>query len=140
MTTSRDWRTKANTILDEHMLSGSPIRMTQDSFAKVLGISRQTLWRDKYVMQKFEQCKANSRSTSRKKSKDLRITELENLVTRLKTENGVLLLNFVLACTKLRDHNIDPRLYFSEVAADIVEHFPRFTPSQFYDGLKEESS
>ena len=110
--------------------------MTLDSFAKALGISRQTLWRDKNIMQKLELCKIISKSKPSKKPKDLRIAELENLVSRLKDENGILLLNFVLACTKLRDQNLDPRLYFSEIVSDIVKHFPSVTLSEFYDGLK----
>lgn len=123
-------------ILDEHTVTGAPFRMTLDSFAKALGISRQTLWRDKNIMQKLELCKIISKSKPSKKPKDLRIAELENLVSRLKDENGILLLNFVLACTKLRDQNLDPRLYFSEIVSDIVKHFPSVTLSEFYDGLK----
>jgi len=140
MTTNKDWRKKAHIALDEHMFTGAPLRMTLDSFAKGLGISRQTLWRDKSVMQKFEQCKVNSRTKPSKNPKDLRIAELENLVERLKNENGLLLLNFVLACTKLRDHNLDPRLYFSEIASDILKQFPSIKLSQFYDGFSEQPS
>lgn len=139
MTTNRDWRNKAHMILDEHRLTGSPLQMTLDSFARDLGISRQTLWRDKNVMQKIEQCKINLRSNPHKKPKDLRVAELENLVSRLKNENGILILNFVLACTKLREQNLDPRLYFSDIASDILKNFPSVTLSQLYDGLRGES-
>ncbi|MNC15991.1 hypothetical protein D3C76_408550 [compost metagenome] len=137
MATGKDWRNKAHTILDEYAANRSTSRMTQESFAKELGVSRQTLWRDKSVMKKFEQCRISSQSIPQKNSKDSRIAELEAIVTQLKNENGVLLLNFVLACTKLRESNHDPRLYFNEVTTDIQKHFPSLTPAQLYDRLKE---
>lgn len=137
MVAGKDWRKKAHTLLDEYAVNSSTLRMTQESFAKELGVSRQTLWRDKSVMNRFEQCRMSSRSAPQKNSKDSRIAELEAIVTQLKSENGILLLNFVLACTKLRESNHDPRLYFNEVATDIQKHFPSLTPALLYDRLKE---
>lgn len=137
MVAGKDWRNKAHALLDEYAVNRSTLRMTKESFAKELGVSRQTLWRDKSVMNKFEQCWVSSRSVPQKNAKDSRITELEATVTQLKNENGVLLLNFVLACTKLRESNHDPRLYFNEVVTDIQKHFPSLTPAQLYDQLKE---
>ncbi|HKS15008.1 MAG TPA: hypothetical protein VJS90_18410 [Pseudomonas sp.] len=140
MTTDKDWRKKAHTILDEGLARRSTFRMTQDSFSKELGISRQTLWRDKSVMEKFERYRLASRAKPHKKDKDSRIAELEYIVTQLKNENGVLLLNFVLACTKLRENNHDPRLFFSEVAIDIQKYFPSLTPAQLYERFKQDPS
>lgn len=137
MIAEKDWRKKAHKLLDEYATNSSKFRMTQESFAKELGISRQTLWRDKSVMNKFVRCRISSRSVLQKNTKNSRIAELEAIVTQLKNENGVLLLNFVLACTKLRENNHDPRLYFNEVVTDIKKYFPSLTPSQLYDRLKE---
>ncbi|WP_140399095.1 hypothetical protein [Pseudomonas sp. SID14000] len=137
MVTLKDWRKKAHTILDEHIVNRSLRRLTKESLAKELGISRQTLWRDKSVMDKFEKYRAGSRLAPKRRPQELRIAELEAIVSQLKNENGILILSFILACNKLRENNHDPRLYFSEVATDIEKHFPSFTPDQLYDQYKK---
>ncbi|WP_353549381.1 HTH domain-containing protein [Pseudomonas sp. LPD2] len=129
----KDWQKKAHIILDEHILNKTLKRITQASLAKEIGISRQTLWRDKSVMDKFERYRISSRSAPQRKTTELRIAELEATIAKLKNENGILILNFILACNKLRENNHDPRLYFTEIAADIQRCFPSFAPDQLYD-------
>lgn len=137
MATIKDWRENAHKILDQHLVNRSLGRLTQESLAKELGISRQTLWRDKTVKDKFDKYRIVLRSAPQRRPKDLRILELEAIVTQLKNENGVLILNFILACNKLRENNHDPRLYFTDIATDIQKHFPSFTPDQLYDQYKK---
>ena len=136
MGTLKDWRKSAHAILDKHIFDRTLNRLTQESLAKELVISRQTLWRDKSVMDKFENYRAASRAAPQRKTTESRIAELEATIAKLKNENGILILNFILACNKLRDNNHDPRLYFTEIASDIQRHFPSFAPDQIYDQYK----
>lgn len=135
MPKEQPWRIKAHLILESHRSGADCSPLTQSSLAKELGVARQTLWRDEEIKAKILSLKQHG-TAKRKRSKDLRIAELEKTIRSLKQENGLLIQNLILACKRLRDRGLNPSDYISEIAENIEIAFPGLPAHVMYEFLQ----
>lgn len=117
----RSWKLRASVLLDNierNKGEGIPSLL---ELAREIGVSRQTLWRDKALVARWSDLKAARSQTPgspRRRSKDQRVRALELQVEVLSRENEVLLLNFIGACHRLRAEGIDPFDIFGKAAEE----------------------
>jgi hypothetical protein len=117
----KDWREKAVAQLDLMQRHAVPIP-TKDTFAKKLGISRVTLWREKRILGRLEEIIAGStggRTRVAREGLEMRVRRLEAENIALQRENDNLVQNVVVIYTALRDEGLDPIKYLGELAADV---------------------
>lgn len=129
------WRIEAIKILEAYSINPGKKSLTQVSLAKELGIARQTLWRDEEIKTRMRSIQRGLRKSVRR-SKELRVTELEYRNRTLVEENGLLLQNLILAAKNLRDRGLDPYEYFAESLLALKSAFPGVTGSMVYADLK----
>ena len=130
MARKKAWRSIASCLLDDYERGAIREKLTQGEFAKRVGVSRQTLWRDVQLRQRFlrigeERAKKGILSVGRANS-EMRIRTLQGELQRLERENGLLIQNIVGICRKLREHGLDPRLFVGEAAEDARQASARF--------------
>jgi predicted DNA-binding transcriptional regulator YafY len=125
------WREKALLFLDKYD-SSSGDKINQTALARALGISRQTLWRDKAIRTRLLELSASSGSGGRK-NRDSRIDDLEKKIRIVKYENGLLIQSFLLACRRLRENGLDPQSYLAQSASEIEAAFPNWTAKRIFD-------
>lgn len=116
MSAAKNWRQKAFALLDQYELSNHKDRLTQVQFAELLGISRQTLWRDEVLMERFHAATSLLQGQTKRSRRDsvMRIRQLETQLEELREENNRLIQLIVEAARQLTEHGIDPRLYLGD--------------------------
>lgn len=122
MSSDENWRSRADRVLDDYERGVVKERITQGELARRVGVSRQTLWRDAALRERFRNVKElrskRGNPASTRASADMRIRALQGEVVRLHHENGLLIQNIVVICRKLREHGLDPRVFVGEAAED----------------------
>ena len=106
------WRLRASVKLDDLERTSSSRVPSVSEFASSLGVSRQTIWRDKNLLLRLKGVRdgraTGAGTVNSRRSVDQRIAALEAENAELKQANNVLLLNFMRIAQKLRENNIDP--------------------------------
>lgn len=116
MSASKTWKKTALTILDQYEIGGRKEKLTQVQFAAILGISRQTLWRDEEIRSRFYTAteRFNSQSKLSRRDTEMKVRHLESQLEQLRTENNMLIQVIMEAARSLSDNGIDPRLYLGD--------------------------
>lgn len=116
------WRIRALTLLDdlERGTSSEPTTMT--GLARVVGVSRQTLWRDPAIRDRIS--KLHSRreligDSSGRSTPAERIRRLERELAEERRQNAHLVQNFVNVCRRLHERGLDAHLFLGEAADDL---------------------
>jgi len=122
MTKKEPWRSRAKRVLDDYE-RGAIKSLTQGGLAKLVGVSRQTLWRDAGFRERFQRIQeAHARSGTKsvaRASSEMRVRALSAEVARFRFENGLLIQNIVAICRRLREHGLDPHAFVGEAADDV---------------------
>lgn len=130
MGSDKAWRSTASQVLDDYERGAIKERLTQADVAKRAGVSRQTLWRDAPLRQRFlkiqEMRSRQGTSSVTRANSDMRIRRLQGDLEQLQRENGLLVQNIVAICRKLREHGLDPRVFVGEAAEDARQACVRF--------------
>lgn len=116
---SSQWQERALLLLDKGRRGLVRIESKAD-FAQRLGISRQTLWRNKELFAKVDELLASqplARRTPRKAA-ELRALELQVKLDKTERENGRLLSAFLHVCSRLQEEGLDPLVFVGPYAAD----------------------
>ncbi|MFF7109336.1 HTH domain-containing protein [Pseudomonas sichuanensis] len=132
MTSRSSWRISAHQILDNYTGDRHGARLTMTLLAKELGVSRQTVWRDIEIRDKFKSV-LTSKPRQKRKPNEIRIYDLESQLKRLKKENGLLIKNIILACNLLREKGLNPEDFISESVSSIEQAFPSLPDNIFYE-------
>lgn len=116
MSASKNWKIKALLILDQYEMGGRKEKLTQMQFAELLGVSRQTLWRDKEIKERFYAVskRFSSHNKLSRRDSDMRARHNESQLEQLRSENNALIQVIMEAARLLNDHGIDPRLYLDD--------------------------
>lgn len=120
---NNEWKDKAHCLLDDLERGVLKNRITQRELAKLVGVSRQTLWRDKSIGARLEKIQKHRKGLgniqTERATVEMRVRQLEAKVNQLQKENGFLIQNIVGICKKLREHGLEPRTIVGEAASDV---------------------
>lgn len=116
MSASKTWKGKAFIILDEYEMGYHKKKLTQVQFASLLGVSRQTLWRDEEIRDRFNAVteRFNTHSKLSRRDTEMRVRHLEAKLEQLRAENNALIQVIMEAARLLSDNGIDPRVYLGD--------------------------
>ncbi|WP_027467514.1 hypothetical protein [Deefgea rivuli] len=123
MSAYEDWRKHASVVLDEFELGVRKGRLTLTEISQIVGVARQTIWRDKSIMQRIDNIRNIQPSIKHKNPgrADLimrfRLLEIEN--KQLEVENGILVQNIMIICRRLIDLGLDPYSIISQNLKEI---------------------
>lgn len=115
-----EWKNQAFRIIDDFE-RGIIQYLRITDIAKNVGVARQTIWRDKELVDRLKRALENS-SENRQKPKRatsivrVRMLEHENRV--LASENSNLIQNFVNICRRLHERGIDPHIFLGDAVED----------------------
>lgn len=133
-TKNKSWRDEANLILDRFERNQEKGEISQTLLAQRLGVSRQTIWRDKDLLFRLELiCKhAAARSPSQKKraTLEMRLMQLQLDLENLKSENANLVQCLVDIYQNLDDCGLDPLLYISDSSSPEGLSAIKYLPSK----------
>lgn len=118
-----DWRLEANLLIDEYERGALQEPLTLSHLAKLVGVSRQTVWRDSAVMARYSRAKDivsdKSFSGVRRATAEMRHRKLEAELEKVKAENSKLIQNIVNICRRLHEHGLDAHVFVGEAALDV---------------------
>ncbi|WP_368563140.1 hypothetical protein [Pseudoxanthomonas sp. UTMC 1351] len=106
-----NWKLTVSVVLDDlerHRGEGVP---TLDELASNVGVSRQTIWRHKDIVERLTAIRKSRLGTglgTRRRTVNERIRALEAENAELREENNNLLLNFMRVAQRLKDMGVDP--------------------------------
>lgn len=116
----KDWKLKAVAQLDLMERHAVPVT-TRDDFAKALGVSRVTLWRNEKINARLEEIIAGAtggKGRVAREGLEMRVRRLEAENLALRRENDSLVQNVITIFKSLRDEGLDPMKFLGELAAD----------------------
>jgi hypothetical protein len=105
----KNWKLLAFDALARAELNSS--RPTKSELAKICGVSRWTLWRDREVRARYHEVVESKRQGSSKgnqKGSAQRICQLLQQNDELRRQNEALLQNFIVVSRRLMERGIDP--------------------------------
>lgn len=110
------WKARALVVIEDMERSVGPDR-SLNQLAELIGVSRQTLWREKELSTRIRLAKANRRSGQvrvRRRGPSEQSAALALEVEQLRSHMERLIETIVSACERLQDDGIDPMQYFKE--------------------------
>jgi IS30 family transposase len=129
MPKSKNWREELEKVLDQYERGLIKGKLIQTKLASMLGVSRQTIWRDLRFRQRIETIEKSQRASNSKKtaraSMEMANRELRSEIERLKHENSLLIQNMILTCRNLQEDGLDPRKYTLELASEIESTYTK---------------
>lgn len=116
-----EWRNNAYRIIDDFERGLiQDLRITD--IAKNVGVTRQTIWRDKELLERIkfalDNSSGNLKKTKRASSK-VRVRFLEHKNIVLENENSNLVQNLVNICRRLYERGIDAHIFFGDAVEDL---------------------
>lgn len=106
------WRQRAHEALLGHEADSTPVALTVSGLALAAGVSRQTIWRDKDLMQRIasiqERVSVPKHSAGSKGALERRVKRNELELQALRRENEILLFNILAVAKRLREAGLDP--------------------------------
>lgn len=116
------WRHLAFRLVDDFE-RGIIEQLRVIDIAKQVGVSRQTIWRDKDLMVRLKSVIENSSEKGikpKRASQKMRIRIYEHEIKKLKNENANLIQNFLNVCRRLHERGIDAHVFMAD-AVDNLE-------------------
>lgn len=120
------WKARALVVIEDLERGVGPDR-SLNQLAELIGVSRQTLWREKDLSTRIRLAKAKRRSglvRIRRRGPSERSAALELEVEQLRSHMERLVETIVSACERLQGDGIDPMQYFKEPVPPKIG-FPR---------------
>jgi hypothetical protein len=118
------WRQKAHQVLDQFERGAGRGKLTQLTLAKACGVARQTLWRDKDLMQRFHglaKPKGSAPSTKvGRASAVMQIRSLRVRIDELELVNARLTQNLLVLTRVLDEHGLDVVKLMGMTAPDLA--------------------
>ena len=118
-----DWRFEANCVIDDYERGALKETLTLSKLAQLVGVSRQTVWRDLTIMERYARAKdiaaARPSSGGSRATAEMRYRKLEAELEKVKTENSNLIQNMVNVCRRLHEHGLDAHVFVGEAALDV---------------------
>jgi len=110
------WKARAIVVIEDMERGVGPDR-SLDQLAELIGVSRQTLWREKELSTRIRLAKANRRSGRvrvKRRGPSEQSAALALEVEQLRSHMERLIETIVSACERLQGDGIDPVQYFKE--------------------------
>lgn len=119
MRQQKNWTEKAIVILMSYQNGQTQGALTQAGLAHQLGVSRQTLWRDKEVRLLYSSTQTFLKENKNlgRNTKDMRIRSLEIKLEEVRSENNLLIQIIIRAAQLMTEDTIDPRKYFDDATS-----------------------
>lgn len=117
------WKERALHIIDEHERGVGKGRLTQAVLAKLVGVSRQTLWRSNEIRAKLSSYKStwpHSSDTVKRPSSAAQIRALRLHIEELEAKNARLVQNFIVLCRSLDERGLDAISLMGLSAPDLI--------------------
>ncbi|CAE1139584.1 hypothetical protein [Xanthomonas euroxanthea] len=116
------WRERAEAALWAHEIDGTGGAVTVSGLARAIGVSRQTIWRDKRLMERIAAVQDTAtkpvRSAGSKGALEARLKRMEVELRGLRSENEILLFNIMAVAKRLREAGLDPGEFFGAQGDD----------------------
>jgi hypothetical protein len=117
------WIDRAHHIIDEYERGLRKGHLAQSSLARLLGVSRQTLWRNdeiKVRLKNLAELESHPGGSAKRKSSAAQIRTLRIQIEDLEDTNRRLIQNFVVLCRSLDERGLDPIELIGVSASDLI--------------------
>lgn len=125
MARKSSWRQAALEILAARTAEDGTVDITQAELARLVGVARQTLWRDSELRRWMSPTKQRTKlvaGPAAAASRKQQVTELREKVAYLQQVNDRLTELFVIICGELNDRNLDAVEILGKWAPDLERH------------------
>lgn len=124
LSSRQSWEQKTHLILDQYERGTRRMKLTRSGLADLVGVSRQTLWRNASIRARVNQLLGTVSPPPGVGAKRLtlaaRVRDLKRRVDGLEAENSILTQNFIVLCRALDERGLDPVDLLGLTAADLT--------------------
>lgn len=117
------WNLRAHHVIDEYERGLRKGRLTQSRLAGLLGVSRQTVWRNDEIQARLKRLSgpdSHADAGAKRKSSVAQIRDLRVRIGELEAINRRLIQNFIVLCKALDERGLDPIELMGVSAPDLV--------------------